>query len=167
MNRRQVLTLAGATIPLSGGFLGWYWLRTPGPSVPDNVDIETLYYQGDVFLEPQMELTTDAEYYTVVRSRTAIEGNVVDDHSVQEFLEKVSFDEGYLIVVQHGMQPDPDLVLERIERTTDGLSLEVAADHPWFLGVDDALTVHSLLIRVTDHEHDVPESVALELESYE
>lgn len=65
------------------------------------------------------------------------------------------------------MQPDPDLVLERIDRTTDGLSLEVTADHPWFLDVDDALTVHSLLLRVTDHEQGVPASVTIDLESDE
>lgn len=160
MNRRRLLALVGVGAP--GGYLAWRWYRTP--RLPDGLRVETLYTIRD--LRPDRDGSPPREgreYAAVVASgveaaELALEGEAVS------FVEATDFDESYLLLLQTGMQSQPDLELTAIERVDGGLHVRLAVDAPRF-GVDDDFTVHSFLIRVTD-DRAPPESVTVDVEGY-
>lgn len=167
MNRRIVLALVGAGVSVPGGYVAWNRYRSP--SLPDGMAVETLYATGNVFGEPAPEdrdLGPREEHHRIVEDEETAADEITFDDSAIEFAEATDFDDSYLVIVQTGMQTEPDLVLETISRTDDGLHLDVAVEHPWWRGVNDDLGTHSLLVRITDETDDVPESVSVAIEGY-
>ncbi|WP_436346406.1 hypothetical protein [Natronorubrum sp. FCH18a] len=165
MNRRQVLAVVGARAGVSGGYFAWDWYQSP--SLPDGMDVDTLYVTGNVFGEPAREhhdVGPRDEYHRTIEDGEAAGSEIIFDDSAMAFAEETDFDDAYLIVVQTGMQTDPDLALKTISRTDDGLYLNVVVEHPWWRGVDDDLRTHSLLIKITDEKDDSPESVSVNSE---
>ncbi|MFC7231931.1 hypothetical protein ACFQMM_21905 [Saliphagus sp. GCM10025308] len=167
MNRRRVLALVGASASVSGGYVAWNWYQAP--SLPDGMDVETLYVSGDVFGEPappDRDLGWREERYRIIRDEDMGTDEISFDDSAIAFAEETDFDASSLILVQTGMQTEPDLALEAISRTDGGLHLDVTVKHPWWRGVNDDLGIHSLLVRVTDERDDALESVSVAIEGY-
>lgn len=167
MDRRTVLGLVGSSVSIPGGYV--VWNRFQSASMPESMDVETLYVTGNVFGEPQSEYDDVGPRKVIHRliqdGETTSEEITFDDSAI-EFAEATDFDESYLVVVQTGMQTAPDLELESIARTNDRLYFDVAVEHPLWRGVDDDLSTHSLLIRITDRVHPVPESVSVDIHGY-
>lgn len=167
MNRRHVLAAVGSGAGVSGGYVAWGRYRSP--SLPDGVDVDTLYVPGDVFGEPGRERDgvgpREESHRTIDDAETAGTAITFDDSAI-EFVEETDFDDATLVIVQTGMQTDPDLALEAISRTDEGLHIDVAVEHPWWRGVDDDLGTHSLLIRITDDKDDGPGSVSVTIDGY-
>ncbi|MFC7213885.1 hypothetical protein ACFQO4_07305 [Saliphagus sp. GCM10025334] len=167
MNRRRVLTLAGASASVPGGYVAWNWYRSP--SLPDGMDVETLYVSGDVFGEPappDRDLGSREERHRVIEDEETGADEITFDDSAITFVEETDFDASSLVVVQTGMQTEPNLALEAVSRTDDGLHLDVTVEHPWWRGVNDDLGIHSLLVRVTDERAEALESVSVAIEGY-
>lgn len=167
MHRRTYLSTAGAGIGVvGGGYLGWsqYLSR----SAPTELTVETLYVDRDVsstsFSRDGKSLAWKEEYHTVIADVDTAESELADIDSLTAFVDDTDFDESYLVVVQNGMQSEPELVLDTIERRADGIEIELSIDAP--RGVDDDLVIHSLLIRVTDTRDGVPETVAVDIDGY-
>jgi len=82
-----------------------------------------------------------------------------DEDEVVEFVDETDFDQSYLIVVVAGAWPSGYwLELGTVERIEDGLRVSVATASPDEPVGDDA-AVHSLAIRVTDEQSDVPDRI--------
>lgn len=166
MNRRTFLATTGSGFGLAGGYLGWRWYRS-SPS-PAELDVETLYVDRDVsttdFSREGESMSYGEEYHTVVDDSATAERELDDAESVTEFVSDTDFDESYLVVVQNGMQSEPDLVLDSVRRTDNGITIDVSIDAP--RAVDDDLSIHSLLIRVADAGDGLPETVAVDIDGY-
>ena len=167
MFRRSVLARIGAGVGILGGYVAWN--RYQSPSLPDGIDSKTLYVTGNVFGEPDREDGApgprEQRQRVIGDEESATEGITFDESAV-EFAEETDFDDSYLIIVQTGMQTEPDLELKGISRIADGLHLAVSVEHPWGRGVNDDLGTHSLLIRVTDERNGIPESVSVDITGY-
>ena len=167
MNRRTVLALAGIGAGVPGGYLGWNWYNSP--SIPDGMDVDTLYVTGNVFGEPAPEdhdIGSKEEHHRIIVDGETAADEITFNDSAIEFAEETDFNNSYLIIVQTGMQTEPDLALEAISRTEEGLHIDVTVEHPWWRGVNDDLGTHSLLIRIADKNDDIPESVSVDIEGY-
>ncbi|UTF54435.1 hypothetical protein [Natronosalvus rutilus] len=167
MNRRCVLALVGASASVPGVYVAWNWYQAP--SLPDGMDVETLYVSGDVFGEPvppDRDLDWREERYRIIRDGETGADKITFDDSAITFVEETDFDASSLVLVQTGMQTEPKLALEEISRTGDGIHLDVTVEHPWWRGVNDDLGIHSLLVRVTDERDDALESVSVAIEGY-
>jgi len=166
MNRRAFLAACGLGTGAFGGCLG----VGPGapPSVPDGVSVATTHLEADVLVDGSDRGSEfpawKSEYHTVIADGAAADERLVDDPSVGAFVEATDFEESVLIVVQNGMQSQMELVLDAVERLEDGLRLHVSIDAPQ--GGPDDLRIHSLLVRVTDRDRRVPESVSVAIEGY-
>ncbi len=166
MNRRQVLAFAGFGVGVPGGYLAWNWDDSSSPRLPDGVAVETLYLTRNAFDDRTLESGPREETRTVVADPETAAAELVDEEFVTSFVEDTDFDQSYLVVVQTGMQSEPDLALSDVERTDDGVHLDLVVDHPRGRGVDDDLATHSLLVRITDEKADVPESVTVDIDGY-
>lgn len=167
MNRRQVLAVIGAGVGASGGYVAWDWYRSP--SLPDGMTVDTLYVRGNVFGEPApdgYDVGPREERHRILDDEETAASEVTFGESAMDFVEGTDFDDAYLVIVQTGMQTEPDLALEAISRTDEGIQLDVAVEHPWWRGVDDDLGTHSLLVRITDDRADVPDSVSVAIDGY-
>lgn len=133
------------------------------------MDVETRYLTGNVFGEPapaEHDVGPREQYHRVIEGADTAAKAITFNDTAIGFAEATDFNESYLIVVQTGMQSAPDLVLEAISRTDEGLHLAVAVAHPSWRGVDDDLITHSLLVRITDQTHDRPEAVSVAIAGY-
>lgn len=168
MIRRELIT-AGAGVGFAGiaGYVGWNWYN--GPSIPDGLTIETLYLKRDVFTPDSSRdsesLAAREQYHTIVEDEETATRELQDLDAVTDFIEKTDFDDSYIVVVQNGMQSEPDLELDVIERIEDGLRLEFSIDAP-LSGVDDDLVTHSFVIRVSDEREEAPETIDVTIEGY-
>ncbi|WP_233710802.1 hypothetical protein [Natronococcus pandeyae] len=166
MNRRKFLVIGGLGFG-TGGYFTWNWYQSP--SLPDGMNVDTLYVRGNVFGEPSPEdhqVGPREEHHRIIEDEETAAGEITFGDSAIEFVEETDFDNSYLIIIQTGMQTEPDLALEAISRTDGGLHLDVTVEHPWWRGVNDDLGTHSLLIRVTDEKDDTPELVSVDIEGY-
>jgi hypothetical protein len=166
MNRRPFLAACGLGIGAFGGCLGVG--PAAAPSLPEGVRVSTTHLEADALADGS-DRNADfpewkAEYHTVVADEAAAADRLVDDSPVDGFVAETNFDESVLIVVQNGMQSEMVLVLDAIERREAGLRLDVSIDAPQ--GGPDDLRIHSLLVRLTDSDRRVPESVAVDIEGY-
>ena len=163
MNRRPFLALVGGGLAAGGAAFGWRWYRSP--SLPRGMSVETLHLEREVFLHEfsAVDGWREERYVLLGAEETAIE-RIDQIDAVETFVRETDFEESYVLVVQNGMQSDPDLELDAIERTDSGLWVALSIDAP-LLGVNDDLVTHSLLIRVTDEEGP-PDDVAIEIEGY-
>ncbi|ELY32593.1 hypothetical protein C500_03679 [Natrialba magadii ATCC 43099] len=130
--------------------------------------VETVHVERDVLAanasrdgEP---LAWKEEYHTIIEDPETADSELADIGSVTEFIDNTTFDDSYIVIVQNGMQSDPDLVLDAISRLENGLNIEISIDAPR-MGGDDLIT-HSLLIRITDLEDGVPETITVDIEGY-
>ena len=167
MKRRQVFSIVGIGVGVSGGYFAWDWYQSP--PLPAGLAVDTRYIQGNAFGEPAQEhrdLGPREEYHRIIRNEETAADEIEFNDSVVEFAEETDFSESSLIVVQTAMQTNPDLALESISRTNDGLSLDVTVEHPWWRGDHDDLGTHSLLIRTTDEKDDSLESVSVDIDGY-
>ena len=167
VNRRTLLALVGSVVSVPGGY--YVWTKHQSLSLPDNMDVDTLYVTGNVFGEPALEddeVKLKESYHRVIADEETAVNEITFNDSAMGFAGETDFDDSYLIVVQTGMQSEPDLALKSISRTDDGLHLDVAVEHPSWRGVNDDLTTHSLLIRITDEIDTTPESVSVDIEGY-
>ena len=167
MNRRTVLALAGAGLSIPGGYVAWN--RFQSLSVPDGMHVDTLYVRGNVFGEPapaDHEIGSKEPHHTVIGDEETAAHEVSFAESAIKFADETDFGNSYLSIVQTRMQSEPDLALEAIARTDDGLHLDVAVEHPWWRGVDDDSVTHSLLIRIADDKDGIPESVSVDITGY-
>ncbi len=133
------------------------------------MDVETLYVSGDVFGEPAPPdriLGPREERHKVFEDEETGTNEITFDDSAITFVEETDFDASSLVIVQTGMQTEPNLALEAISRTDDGIHLDVTVEHPWWRGGNDDLGIHSLLVRVTDERDDTLESVSVAIEGY-
>jgi len=167
MNRRKFLALVTAGAGLGGGgYLGWNWYNTP--TIPSGMDVETLHVERDVsannFSRDGESLAWEEEYHTVIEDRETADRELESIDSVTKFIEDTNFEESYIVVVQNGMQSDPDLELDTINRVENGINIEVSIDAPR-VGGDDLIN-HSLLIRITDSEDGLPETITVDIEGY-
>ncbi|MCU4924558.1 hypothetical protein OB905_00970 [Halobacteria archaeon AArc-dxtr1] len=163
MNRRAALGLLGVGVGVPGGYLAWN--RHRSPTLPDGIEVDTLYLEGNTFGEPAPEGREPGpreQYHELVRTAAEIER----DETAVAFAEETDFDASALVAVLTGMQSEPDLALEAISRTDDGLHIDVAVEHPWWRGVEDDLLTHSLLVRITDEVAGQPESISVDIEGY-
>lgn len=166
MNRRQLLALAGLGVGGPGSYLAWNRYDSSSPRLPNGVTVETRYLTWGAFADRTLESGPREVINAVVADPQTVEAELADEASVTSFVDETDFDESFLIVVQTGMQSDPDLALSAIVRTDDGLHLDVIVDHPRWKGVDDDLTAHSLLVRITDEKAAVPETVTVDVDGY-
>ena len=167
MNRRAVLALVGSVVSVPGGYV--VWSQYQSRALPDRMDVDILYVTGNVFGEPAPEdrgVGLKETSHTVVSAAETAAHEITFNDSAIEFVGETDFADSYLIVVQTGMQSEPDLALEAISRTDDGLHLDVTVEHPFWRGVNDDLTMHSLLIRVTDELDTTPESVSVDIDGF-
>jgi len=166
MKRRQLLAACGLGIGAVGGCLG----MRPGatPSVPEGMRVATTHLEADVLADESDRGTGfpewRSEYHAVIADGDAADRRLIGDPSVDAFVGETDFEESVLIVVQNGMQSEMELVLDAIERRAGGLHLDVSIDAPQ--GGPDDLRTHSLLVRVTDADRRVPESVSVDIEGY-
>lgn len=167
MNRRNALAVIGSGISIPAGYVAWN--RSQSISLPDGISVDTLYIIGNVFGEPataDQDLGPREEYHRIIQTEQRAEDEISFDDSAIGFVETTNFGDSYLIIVQTGMQTEPDLVLEEISRTDDGLHIDVAIEHPWWQGVSDDLMIHSLLIRATDETGIIPNSISVDIDGY-
>lgn len=128
-----------------------------------------MYITGNVFGEPatsEQDLGPHETYHRIIETEQRAIDEITFDDSAIDFVNQTNFADSYLIIVQTGMQSEPDLELEAISRTDDGLYIDVAVEHPWWRGVSDDLVTHSLLIRGTDETGDIPNSVSVDIGGY-
>ena len=167
MNRRHVLGLVGCLASVPGGY--YVWNHFHSRSIPDRMDVDTLSVTGNVFGEPgpeDHEIEPRGKYHRIIGDKETAVDEIIFNDSAVGFAGETDFDNSYLIVVQTGMQSAPDLALEGISRTDDGLHLDVAVEHPSWQGVDDDLITHSLVVRITDETDAVPTAVSVAIEGY-
>ncbi|ELY42351.1 hypothetical protein C495_15142 [Natronorubrum sulfidifaciens JCM 14089] len=133
------------------------------------MNIETLHVERDVsannFSREGESLAWKEEYHTVIEDVDTADRELEDIGSVTKFIDETNFNDSYMVIVQNGVQSEPDLVLDTIKRIENGLKIEISIDYPWF-GVNDDLITHSLLIRITDSKDGVPETVTVDIEGY-
>lgn len=164
MDRRSLLAVGG--LLTAGGYLGWNWYRSP--TIPDGMNVETLYRERNVRAETPHQggsLAWKEDDHVLLSDVESATDKLVTDGSVGEFVDETDFDESYLLLVQNGMQSEPDLELSAIKRTDGGLHLEISIYAPWF-GVADDLVTHSLLLRITDRDGGVPETITVDISGY-
>lgn len=166
MNRRRFLAFAGLGIGTAGGYIGWRWYHSP--SIPDGMRVKTKHLEMDVLTDnssrDSRSLGWREEYQTVINSEKHANKETIDYNTVTSFLNNTDFDESYLIIVQNGMQSEMELVLNAISRQEDGIHIDISIDSPRS-GTDDLLT-HSLLIRITDKDEEIPENVSVDIKGY-
>ena len=178
MERREYLTtisggsaiiLAGCSI-IGGEDQNTKNSKTPRnePSIPENMTVSQLYDDSN-FINNQYNNSEDRgfefqeEDWKIFDHESMANEALVEKEEVNEFIEETGFNISYLLLVRNGMQSAPDLTLQAIERSGDGLLIIISiTDNP---GGDD-LTIHSLLIRITDQESGVPEEILLEINGY-
>lgn len=165
MKRRRLLTLVILGIGFPGGYLAWSHYQRP--DLPDGMSIETRYLKQDVLRSGSLRETDHLgwkdEFHTVIEDSNRAQKHL-DTGFVGDFVEATDFNSSYLLLVQNGMQSQPDLVLDSINRTEDGLQIDISIDAPRS-GADD-LGPHSLLFRITDRNGGVPESVTVDIGGY-
>ncbi|WMT10261.1 hypothetical protein NP511_22425 (plasmid) [Natrinema thermotolerans] len=167
MNRRKFLTGSGIGLVAGGGYFGWKWYQSP--SVPKNISVKTLYSERDILTQQSTResesLAAREEFHTLIETQDVASREFISTNSVADFITATDFSESYLVLIQNGMQSQPDLVLDSIRRLEDGLQFDVTIDAPIF-GVDDDLITHSLLVRITDRQENIPEVIEVDINGY-
>lgn len=168
MQRRTFLALGGVGLGATSVYAGWTVFSSP--TIPDGMEVETLYVEGDVsaehFSRDHGHMDSGEEYATIIETEETADREMSGDESVTEFIADTDFSASYLVVVQNAMQSMPDLELDSIHRRDEGLRIDVSIDAPWS-GVDDDLITHSLLIRITDDESGAPDTVDVNIDGYD
>lgn len=166
MNRRRFLVFGGLGIGVGGGYFGWNWYTSP--RVPTGMQVETLHFEGDALTESASRNRDQPgwkqKYHSLIADAGTANSELRDVNPLGSFIHTTDFEESYLIVVQNGMQSEMELVLDTITRTEHGLHLEISIDSPRS-GPDD-LTLHSLLIRITDTQSELPAEVTIDITGY-
>lgn len=171
MKRRHLVSVTGlgVLVGLSGcaGALG----RT----TPIDMAVETEHWSERVleFQYPERPedhqnpdaLKRDDNPYTIVLTdESEAKGRLLDrdytfiDETV-EFIQRTDFEQSYLVVVDwRGSSSSDTLKLNRINRTEDGLYLDIRLEQPATRLSD--LSPHTLITRVTDERESIPENVS-------
>lgn len=167
MNRRAFLILGAFGIITGSGYL--WWMRDHSPTLPDEMEANTLHLEQDVVSE---DTTYDRnltgwkdEFYTIIADADTAFSDLANSNVVSEFLDETDFDEAYVLLVQNIMQSEMELVLKEIDRTDDGVYVDIKINPPRGGGPDDQI-VHSLLIRITDELRGIPESATVNIDGY-
>ncbi len=165
MNRRQFLAASGVGVTAVGGVLGWRWFQSP--SLPDGMRVETWHHEADALSDSAASergpLGPEEQFHVVLPDR-ATATDTLKESVAGAALDETDFETSYLLVVQTGMQSKMELVLQRISRRADGLDVAVSVDSPD--GGPDDLRAHSLLVRITDNNSGIPETVTIDITGY-
>ena len=158
MKRRTVLAAGGLAVLGTGGYL-YSWL-SHSRTIPDGMTVETLYVTQGVFTEQQYEIPGVRETESLLISdERATQELFVESEPIQQFVSETDFEQSYVVVVDHRRSSSWDLYLDTIERISpDELSVTAVAQN-WPPEQDDDLGVHVLLVRITDEEQPVPDTV--------
>ncbi|QCC57179.1 hypothetical protein DVR14_00065 (plasmid) [Natrinema thermotolerans] len=133
------------------------------------MSVKTLYSERDILTQQSTResesLAAREEFHTLIETQDVASREFISTNSVADFITATDFSESYLVLIQNGMQSQPDLVLDSIRRLEDGLQFDVTIDAPIF-GVDDDLITHSLLVRITDRQENIPEVIEVDINGY-
>ncbi|AWB28187.1 hypothetical protein [Halococcoides cellulosivorans] len=157
MKRLQYALVALVVFGLLGG-LGVYALHAD--PVPDEMSVDHRYVPGDVLTESATAdlsaLGPGASRHLHLTERSAARQSV-DGPVATAFVDGTDFSTSSIVVVQIEGSSTPQLRFESLRRTPDGIRLDVALT-TWEPRTDDR-AVHTLLVRITDHERGAIESV--------
>lgn len=82
-----------------------------------------------------------------------------NEEEITDFIHETDFAQSYLVIIDSAAWPSEYwLELARIDRTESGLEIAIVSASPEEPVGDDA-AVHSLAIRVTDDNEEVPASI--------
>jgi hypothetical protein len=135
--------------------------RENHPHLPDGMAVETHHWVGSHLIEDRIGPSGESgrTYETVIADRTTAQDRLKNEGEIEKFIQETDFDQSYLGVVVAAAWPSGKwLELAEIERTADGLQIVTAVASPDNPVGDDA-AVHSMAIRITDEQNDVPESI--------
>lgn len=157
MNRRQFLV--GGTLLGTVGCLGIGEI----PATPDGITVETQHRTGSHLVDDGIEPSGEKgrSYQTIIADRSAAQDRMKEAEEITEYVQETNFDQSYLVViVGAAWQSGYWLELREIERTDRGLRMTIIVASPDEPVGDDAAT-HSLAVRVTDEQRDIPEEVEI------
>jgi len=156
--RRSRYALVAVVVLGTVGGLGVYALHAD--PVPDETSVDHRYVPGDVLTESAMAdlpaLGPDASRHLHLTERSTARQSV-DGPVATAFVEGTDFGTSSIVVVQIEASATPQLRFDALGRTPDGIRLDVALT-TWELRTDDR-AVHTLLVRITDHERGAIEAV--------
>jgi hypothetical protein len=127
---------------------------------------DTYYYEGDALREGPYKTDFDLHEEDAMIVDNIIEAYEIfkDNRNIDNFVQKVDFSRGYILVVRNGMQSTPKLALESLKRQRETLHVDVSVISEGG-GVDDLIT-NSLLVNVIDTSGTVPETVEVNIDGY-
>ena len=161
MKRRTVLLLGGGLVSTPAGILAWNWLT--GPTLPPGMSVETLNVVKDTVDRPRRKIKHHEAYSRIIAERDTAKQLLSDVNEFQPFISDTDFNHSYLLLIQSGASSDTSLQLRSIQRSSEGLAVTVAITYPLSGHVVSDLTVHSLLIRITDDHRAVPHTVTVDI----
>lgn len=162
MDRRTLLNMAGGVFLSSvAGCLGG------GQAIPEGMTVDTRHWVGDILEEGIWYQRQEREnlvnqYHELIDDETTAQTRIDGDDEVMEFVDGTDFSKSYLVIAQNMMQSARWLELGGIERTDQGLDINVRTVSPDEPYGDDAIA-HSLAIRMTDAQGGKPDELTVSI----
>lgn len=166
MKRRAFLAGAGFALGVPTGLAWGNWREIR--SCPDPVrSVETTSLLEDVLTDAAREERgspgASEAYYQVIDSEATLSEVVAEGGDAWSFATGTDFDREFLGLVQVSGSSTPRLVLDCLQRTDDGLDVDVSLTAQSRARTAD-LATHTLLLRVGAPRGDVPETVSLDVD---
>lgn len=133
------------------------------PTTPDGMSVETQHRVGSHLVDDGIGPSGEKgrSYQTIIPNRSTAQDRMREEDEITEFIQETDFGQSYLVVIVGAAWPSGYwLELREVERTDRGLRMTVVVASPDEPVGDDA-AVHSLAVRVTDEQGDVPEEVEI------
>lgn len=166
MKRRAFLAGAGFALGVPTGIAWGNWREQRSCTEPVR-RVETTSLLADVLTDAAREERGSPDpsgaYHRVIASETEAAEVLAEDGDAWSVAARTDFEREFLVLVQVFGSSTPRLVLDCLQRTDDGLEVDVSlTPHSGPRTAD--LATHSLLLQVGTPRGDVPEAVTLDVD---